>query len=174
VEQDIMKAVCKGLCLLAVLVAAALPAWADGHAWADYNNIKYAYAGCYPKGIFTGQGESDAGDGQAFIAADGANITMYGAYGTDGLRDEMTADKTYFFGAAGRPTLQVLKPGYFIFSGYKGEDIVYEKKILSGDVFVTFSITYPKAHRALYDPLIAPMLKCLELLPPPVPAATGK
>ena len=44
--------------------------------WRDYVNAKYAYAICYPADLLRPQGESDAGDGQAFLG-DGGVKTHY-------------------------------------------------------------------------------------------------
>jgi hypothetical protein len=175
-----MKTIFAGVFALAAYgLAGAVPAQA--HDWAYYNNILFAYAGCYPKDLFTGQGESDSSDGQVFTAAGGAQIIMYGAYSLDDvgpntLRDEMKSDEAQLLGAAApKPGLQVLKANSFTFSDYKGDDIVYERTLLRDDAFLTLLITYPKAQRDLYDPLIAPMVKCFVALPPPtVGPNTGK
>ncbi len=95
---------------------------------------------------------------------------MYGAYVMpnppyDNLRDDLVQDETNELGASVKAVLQRLKPDYFAFSGYARSDIVYEKTLLSGDEFITFLFTYPTANRALYDPLIGPMLRCFTALP---------
>jgi hypothetical protein len=157
-----------GLLLLFALTGGA--AGAQTLMWSNYANVRYAFSGCYPGNLFSGQGESDDGDGQAFSAADGAKILMYGAYvmpdpPDDNLHDELALDEASELGASGKAVLQRLKPDYFAFSGYSGNQIVYEKTLLSDDKFITFLFTYPTARRALYDPLIAPMLRCFKTLP---------
>lgn len=154
-----------GLLMLCMLIAGTAPA--QSQAWARYDNAKYNFSGCYPGNLFTGTGESDAGDGQEFTAPDGAKIYMFGAYvmddpPLDNLRDEMMFEETNYLGAAGKPVLQRLTPGYFIFSGYAGSQIIFEKKLLSHDEFISLVVTYPKSQRARYDKLIAPMLRCLK------------
>lgn len=157
-----------GLVLLCAISGGA--ARAEGGAWPTYYNVKYAFSGCYPGNLFTGKGESDSGDGQEFTSADGAKIDMFGAYvmddpPLDNLHDEMAEDERNYLGASGKPVLQRLKPDYFAFSGYAGNQIVYEKMLLGNDKFLTFVFTYPTAKRALYDPLIAPMLRCFTAQP---------
>jgi hypothetical protein len=45
-------------------------AGAESGGWPSYDNVRYAFSGCYPSNLFSGQGESADGDGQAFTAAD--------------------------------------------------------------------------------------------------------
>lgn len=154
-----------GLVLLSAFAAGT--ARAQSGAWAVYANTKYGFSGCYPGDSFTGTGESDAGDGQEFTAADCAKIYLFGAYvmddpPLDNLRDEMSFEETNYLGASAKPVLQRLGPDYFIFSGYAGNQIVFEKKLLSHGVFISLVFTYPQAKRARYDKLIAPMLRCLK------------
>lgn len=157
-----------GLALFFILWGGA--AGAESGAWSNYNNVRYAFSGCYPSNLFFRQGESEDGGGQEFTSADGAKIYMFGTYvmpdpPLDNLHDEMSADEAFYLGAAGKPVLQRLKADYFAFSGFAGSQIVYEKTLLSDDKFITFVFTYPTAKRTLYDPLIAPMLRCFTALP---------
>jgi uncharacterized membrane protein YjgN (DUF898 family) len=140
-------------------------AQAQSATWSSYVNVKYDFSGCYPGNLFVGSGESDSGDGQQFTSTDGAKIYMFGAYVMDDppfdtLRDEMAWEEANYLGASGKPVFQQLKPDYFVFSGYVGNQIIYEKKLRNHDEFISFVFTYPKAQRAIYDKLISPMLHC--------------
>jgi hypothetical protein len=48
---------------------------------------------------------------------------------------------------------------WFVISGYRGDDIYYEKVMFScaGGVVNVFAISYPEALRHLYDPVVEQM-----------------
>ncbi|MHC1790601.1 hypothetical protein [Solidesulfovibrio sp.] len=120
-----------------------------------YYNAKYRYRIAYPEAVFTPQGESDAGDGQRFLAAGGrARLLVYGAFNALGT----TLDQEYreALGQAGRTvTYQVLRKDWFVVSGLARDDIFYRKTILADDIFRTVELTYPRALKATFDPLVA-------------------
>lgn len=124
-----------------------------------YYNAKYRYRIAYPESVFTPQGESDAGDGQRFLAAAGqARLIVYGAFNVLGT----TLDQEYREALAqpGRTvTYQVLRKDWFVVSGLEGDDIFYRKTILADDIFRTFALTYPRALKATFDPLVAGILQ---------------
>ncbi len=160
---DRLRLTLVGLTLAAVWAGSAL---ADQPGWNSYSNANYGYTGCYPAALFTGQGESDDGDGQTFISPDGAKIWMYGSYRAElpnpTLHGSMREDESAELGTTNKPDLQVIKPDHFVFSGHQNANIVHEKTILRGETFITLLITYPTAKRTIYDPLIGPMMKCFK------------
>jgi hypothetical protein len=48
---------------------------------------------------------------------------------------------------------------WFVISGYRGDDIYYEKVMFScgGGVVNVFAISYPERQRHLYDPVVEQM-----------------
>lgn len=124
-----------------------------------YFNAKYRYRIAYPEAVFTPQGESDAGDGQRFLAAGGrAQLVVYAAFNVLGT----TLDGQFREALAqtGRTvTYQILRKDWFVVSGLAGNDIFYRKTFLVNDTFYTFELTYPKSLKATFDPLIAGILQ---------------
>ncbi len=136
-----------GLALLCLLTGGT--DHTDSGGWLTYSNANYAFSGCYPGTLFTAQGESADGAGQKSTAAGGAALFMFGNYvmpdpPLDNLHDEMARDEAFYLGKHGTPVLERLKPDYFVFSGYAGSQIVYEKTLLREDRFITLPLHLPK------------------------------
>ena len=80
-----MKSVHRATCGVAfgLALASGTPALAKDAAdptppgWATYVNTHYDFDICTPPALKP-QGESDAGDGQRFLAADGASLSVFG------------------------------------------------------------------------------------------------
>lgn len=133
--------------------------------WRDYVNTKYGYAVCFPANLLVPQGESDAGDGQAFAGSDGARLLVYGGYDIEGsgLADRMKTEKAEIVGQSGSVTYEALKGTWFVISGTDGRGIFYRKTIGADERLASFQLTYPAALRAIYDEVAAKLSRCLRL-----------
>jgi len=141
---------------------------ADGYA--TYVNGRYGYEIAYPRDIFTPQGESDAGDGQRFLGADGATLTVYGGYNalnTPLAEEYAEAQKSMVGGAS----YKVMNKTWFVVSGLEGADIRYRKTMDAGDRRFTFELVYPAAEKEQYDPIIPRILKSFQAFSPALPGA---
>lgn len=134
----------------------------DPHNWALYTNVRFRYAICYPSDLFTGAGESADGDGQAFVARDGARLLVYGANNAldQPLADVLARTAARLSGAQGTVTYKVLKSDWFVVSGTDGATVFYAKTLYSNDQFKTFELRYQRSHKDTYDPLITHIVAC--------------
>ncbi len=157
--------------LAAVLMANAViarPANAgEVGAWRDYVNNKYAYAICYPADWLRPRGESDAGDGQAFLGDRGVKLIVYGAYDVEreGLSARMKADKSSLLGHSGTVSYETIKTTWFVISGTDDSGIFYHKTLAADeDRLISFTLTYPSALRGTYDNVSERLSRCLKVL----------
>ena len=131
-----------------------------------YTNINYDYSITIPSG-FAGQGESDSGDGQRFVSANGKEVlAVWGGFILDGdflteisgRKNEYAEDWTL--------TYKVIKPAWASFSGVKGDQIVYVYAVSScqGDRYAMFDLEYPKEDIVDLAPVISNLVKSLHLV----------
>ena len=141
--------------------AATTPTKHQG-SWATYNNIRFAYGGCYPKYLLKPQGESPNGDGQRFASSDGAVALMYGSYNLEGksLLDVLTTNRALLFGSNVKVIYKVIRKSYVVLSGFSEKLIIYEKVLSHDDRLLTLRLTYNQQLRREYDPIAADMSAC--------------
>jgi hypothetical protein len=128
----------------------------DSHEWKVYTNAKFSYAICYPNDLLIPQGEPDAGDGQTFLAKDGAKLTVFSDYGSGdiALKDRLEWTTSELAGAAGKVTYKVIRPQMFVVSGRTGQTVFYAKADTTLGKFKEFELTYDLAQSAVYDPIV--------------------
>lgn len=142
-------------CLILLLVTLSWPLLAASQhiTWATYTNARFDYAIQYPVNILIPQGESANRDGQRFVSSDArAILTVWGSHNA---LDQPLAEnfQESLAGFGGRVTYQVLKPTWFVFSGYRNDTILYQKTYLLDGIYKTFTLEYPRDQRELFDPL---------------------
>ena len=120
-----------------------------------YTNHKYGYVLAWPKQLLTPQGESDAGDGQAFTSKDGRISLAAWAIYNNVL--EQTLPEAYQQ-AMDEPnqavTYKHLGKDFFVVSGHKNGKIFYRKTALSNDVQASFEFEYDSTMQNVMDPII--------------------
>lgn len=125
-----------------------------------YANARFKYSIAYPAGILYPQGEADNGDGQTFLSRDGrAVMRVWGGHQLDvvSLKDMYEADlkgKSEYW-AQRTVTMKVLKKEWYAISGYTDGRVFYQKTMLKGGVFKTFTIEYDPSQKSFYDPITA-------------------
>lgn len=127
-------------------------------AYRRYTNVRFAYAVSYPAGILIPQGEATNSDGQIFRSRDGhAEMRVFGRHNIDNETIKSAFEKAVAGedGAARVLTYKLLKGDTYVVSGRRNGKIFYEKTMLKGDVFKTFTIEYDESERARYDPITA-------------------
>jgi hypothetical protein len=145
------------LVLIAFLVLSASPpgiAASEEIIYHTYANSRFGYTIKYPANVLIPQGESTNSDGQKFISSDGsASLLVWGSHNAldESLQSRYNDTRKEFGGSI---TYQVLKNHWFVISGYKEDNIFYQKTIFSNDIFKTFIITYKRTHRRLFDPIV--------------------
>jgi hypothetical protein len=127
-------------------------ATAQKEKWNTYANARFNYSIAYPASLKP-QGEAENGDGQAFRSANGeTELRVWGSYNalneTLGARYQKTVAELQQRGAV---TYKVLGRGWFVVSGTAGGKVIYQKTLLKGDVYKTFTFEYPAADKSLQD-----------------------
>lgn len=127
-----------------------------------YANNKYGYLVAWPHKLLTAQGESDAGDGQIFSAADGqAQLTCWARF----INVLPQSLKKEFEAAQQEPGLQVtykhMGKNFFVVSGISDGKIVYRKTVTTSQVQATFVLTYAQAQKGVFDPLVGDVANSL-------------
>jgi hypothetical protein len=137
---------------------------ADRHSWKTYTNARFQYEICYPADLMVPQGEPDNGDGQKFLAHDGAELIVYGSNNAPGesLKKTLADTGSRLAGPSGKVTYKMLKANWFVVSGQNGQTVFYSKVLYNkhDDQFKSFELTYHRAESALYEPVIARLAKC--------------
>ena len=147
------------LCAVAAATVPAISAHADN--WLTYHNDRYGTTIDYPD-QFKAEPPPGSDDGRTFKSADGAEFSVYASY--NALDFNLAKFQDF--------TLKNLDPGavvtykthgdnWFVISGTEGDDIFYERHMLSHDGQMTegFSMSYPAAAKQSYDPVVARMAK---------------
>ncbi len=161
------------LCVLSAFLACrsgspptATPA-ADDTAWATYANSRFAYSICYPKNLLEPQGESPNGDGQKFLAKDGAQLLVYGSNNAlnESINDIFNRTASRLAGSSGKVTYKAIKPSWFVFSGQQGSTIFYAKTLYAKDLILSFELTYDSSQSSVYNPVAGKLASCFAKAP---------
>jgi hypothetical protein len=153
--------------LMAVQVGALLVApEAAAETWKLYVNARFGTAAEYPADRFRPGPPPDNGDGQAFMAADGAELRIFASYN---VNDSAPAEQEAFLRSAGSDytdvTYRATGKNWLVLSGYRGDSTFYEKYIFAGrksdGVIHALTVTYPRDAKAVYDPILARMARSL-------------
>ena len=148
------------LCTIPIaVVAGATTSPGPGDGYQTYTNARFSYSVSYPADLLIPQGEAENGDGQMFTARDGsAEMRVYGGYNV--LNETIAgkfAELTRKWGKG--VTYKVVRKDWFVVSALVNGKIHYQKTLLRGDTFKTFSIEYDAARRATYDPVTTNIVK---------------
>lgn len=145
----------------AVLLFAAPVLAAD---WGEYVNSRYGFVVGVPPG-FTGQGESDNGDGQVFRSRDGAQkLTVWGGFLTDGdFSSEMQARLADDAGEGWTITYQASTPQWISYSGTRQGSVIYARGIARcSDQYAMFRLQYPTADMSRLDAIVEKLVRSLK------------
>jgi len=146
--------------LLAFALFQAIPVARPGDAAAGeavYVNEKYRFEIAYPADLFTPQGESDAGDGQRFLA-EGGEMLVYAAYNV--LDADIDAEYRQVLARPGlKASYRVLKKDWFAVSGIEGGRVYYRKTFLRDGAFYTVELSYDAGKKKEFDPAVTQAVK---------------
>jgi hypothetical protein len=138
--------------LVLVLGLTQLASADDTYSW--YLNPRFGTVVLYPANLLTKAQESDNGDGTRFASADGRiTFTVFASYNVTNrtLRGDLAASRSYWTRKGATITAWKIKKDWFITSGFVGQDIFYEKTILSNGIFHTMTWLYPASLRRRLD-----------------------
>jgi hypothetical protein len=147
--------------------SAAAASAPDDPAWDIYANSRFAYTLCYPKNLLDPQGESPNGDGQKFLAKDGAQLLVYGSNNAldQSIQDVFDSMASRLAGPSGKVTYKAVRPSWFVLSGQNGSTIFYAKTFYGKDVIRSFELTYDSSHASVYNPIAAKLGSCFTKAP---------
>jgi len=146
------------------LLLALVPLGALADDWSHYVNSRYGYEIAVPPG-YSGQGESDSGDGQVFVSRQGTQVLrVFGGFITDGdftsamaERQRQDADDGWAI------SYQAATPKWVSYSGSKRGFIVYVRAIARcGDQYAMFRLRYSKSDAAALDPVVSRLAASLK------------
>lgn len=131
------------------------PACARSAEYGCYTNHKYGYALAWPKRFVAPQGESDAGDGQAFRSPNGTiDLKCWGAFNTV-LETSIPAAFDQALAEPGREVVYKHRGAdFFVVSGYVDGNIFYRRTLLRHEVLATFEIVYAPGLKTALDPVV--------------------
>lgn len=153
----------------AVVVAMLASAPAHASAWLIYNNARFGTISDVPARGFTALPSAQNGDGQTWISDDGrGQILVFGDLVV--TADTVAAYRSEILGYAHDDgldiTYSVAKKNWFAYSGFLGDDIIYEKVIVTTacDPMIGNHIyfKYPASQKKAYDAIVSHMAASLE------------
>ena len=148
-------AILSSLALAPISLQAALPDWSS----ARDPDLGFAYS--YPSKLFNRL----EGDGKPsfhyFATEDSAAKFLVGGWANSEGQSPASFKRwiTANVGGYDEVTYRPRGRSWFVLSGYRGDQIYYEKVMFScgGELVNVFAITYPIAERNVYDPMVERM-----------------
>jgi hypothetical protein len=140
------------------------PAAQDNHAWKTYTNERFGFSVCYPSDLLRLEAAPDNNDGQTFTGSNGTKIAAWGSWNaTDWtLADSVREDEKSLASEAGKVTYKVIRGGFYVISGRKGDQIFYKRTALANGKFSAVELTYPAADSALWNAISAHVSQCFQ------------
>jgi hypothetical protein len=126
----------------------------DALAYDTYRNERFGFTIEYPYNLLRPDEGLGDGHGQSFASADGeATLIVYGSEGEEAnaLREEYDAELAR---SDLRVTYQVLRPTWFVVSGYQGPYIFYQRTHRTADGLRTFRLRHRAADKDYFDPIV--------------------
>ena len=149
-----------GLIVLIHLVAIS-NVLAATRQWAYERDPGLGFHFSYPRDLF----ERTDGDGKPsfhyFVSRDADAKLMVGAWNNEAGQTPPEFKQWLLANTGGYDEMTYVPRGrsWFVISGYRGDEIYYEKVMFScaGSVVNIFAITYPNGLRSEYDPVVEQM-----------------
>ena len=121
--------------------------------WQRYVNERFGTSFVFPVEVFTPEAPPENGDGRRFVAPDAA-LEIYAWENTDG--EDAGSLKRRLLGTEGYEdvTYSPSGRGWLVISGYRGDNIFYEKYFFRGDVVHGFGMEFPREAKPRYAPIV--------------------
>jgi len=146
--------------LISLLFAViALVAPANAQEWGRYDNDRFGYSIAVPPG-FVGQGQSQNGDGQAFVLPGRVtSLTVWGGLTGvvhNGFEVMAEASIGHDTDEGWNITYRVTTPKWASWTGTKGGNILYRRMVLlcDGSAYAAFEMKYGQIDRPSMDPVV--------------------
>jgi hypothetical protein len=147
--------------LIALFALLASPALAQG--WQSYDNARFGYSIDIPPG-FSGLGESDNGDGQAFaFDSKPIDLLVWGGQALEGFEAEIAQRMAWDTDEAWNITYQATTPRWASWSAIKGFRILYQRVVLlcDGSSYAAFRMEYSVTDAAEMDTVVERLVQSL-------------
>lgn len=124
-----------------------------GDGWEFYVNDRFGTTLVFPAELFTPEAAPEKGDGRRFTSPD-ATLEIYAWDNADG--ETAASLERRLVGSEGYQdvTYSPSGPTWLVLSGYRGDNIFYEKYFFRGDAVHGFGIEFPRAAKPRYAPII--------------------
>jgi hypothetical protein len=136
--------------------------------WRSYVNARFGTRIDYPDALFSPRPPPENGDGLAFEGRDGASFTISAsynvlAYTAESLEASLHQPVSGERDPYANVVFRMRRPDYLILSGFRGDIVYYDKFLFAGDheTIHHFAISYPRAAKSLYDPIVERMSRSL-------------
>jgi hypothetical protein len=147
--------------IVLVYLATICSASAATPPWPIERDAGLGFNFTYPRDLF----QPTEGDGKPsfhyFVSRDSEAKFMVGAWNNEAGQTPHEFKRWLLANTGGYDEMTYVPRGrtWFVISGYRGDDIYYEKVMFScgGGVVNVFAISYPKHQRGLYDPVVEQM-----------------
>lgn len=136
---------------MGVAQADLLPVRSDG--WQTYVNDRYGMRFEYPADVFRKTEAAEDGEGRTFFSSDASLQIMSTRNDSDYTPRSMMRD------VAGTTDYQQITyspsgKSWLVMSGFRGENIYYEKYFFRGGLISAFAIEFPRDRKPFYAPII--------------------
>jgi hypothetical protein len=148
-----------------VLLAALSLFPAAAHAqtqWANYTNVRFAFAVDYPRDIFTSYAEPNNSDGATFKTdAPWVEMRAWGSYNV-----ERKSPRAYVAEYYAGTTLDYssIKRDSYVVSGIERGAIFYDRCNFAGDRMLCVKLVYPAAQKDKWDKIVARVSRSLRVV----------
>ena len=151
------------LAVLVLPLAVAPGLVSQGHAqdqflpaangWETYVNERFGTTLSYPGDIFTPGDAPENRDGRRFEGGDAA-LEVFAWANSD--NETAQSLKGRLVGTEGyeEVTYSPVGPNWLVLSGFRGDDIFYEKYFFRGDTVHGFGMEFPESEKPFYAPIV--------------------
>lgn len=123
-----------------------------GDGWATYVNERFGTSLAVPAD-FTPAAAPENGDGRRFTSED-ATLEVYAWDNVDGETAESLKGRLIGSDGYSDVTYSPLGRSWLVISGYRGDNIFYEKYFFRGDTVHGFGMEFPSAEKPYYDNVV--------------------
>ena len=134
-----------------VLAADSFMPGPDG--WTTYANERFGMRFDYPDGVFSPREPPENGDGRTFASED-ATLQIFAFENADG--ETAASLERRLVGAEGYADVTYSPGGenWLVLSGFRGENIFYEKYLFGGGGVAAFGLEFPAEQKPFYAPIV--------------------
>lgn len=124
-----------------------------------YRNARYGTVISYPADLFSPLPPPGNGDGRTFETADAAaRFYVFAQFNALGQSQKEMLEEDKAADWRDKVTYERSGAGWYVISGYSGDDIFYRKVVIEpSDLVRVFEVTYPSAMRAQMDAAVTRM-----------------